>query len=162
MFSFRFFRSLFQEWFGMDSDSPLAAFIAGNPDARELKRALEAFLKLLFCLDLTLAYSPHPFRFRLKTLNERPPMSTPYPYPTDLTDAQWQRLSPFLPSRRWRRGGRVVPLVLCVWFSMVFSIELKPAVSGRCYRRRLAPGKQCMDTSIAGGKTDTGPGCWTP
>lgn len=32
-------------------------------------------------------------------------MSTPYQYPTDITDAQWQRLYPFLPSRRWRRGG---------------------------------------------------------
>ena len=32
-------------------------------------------------------------------------MSTPYPYPTDITDAQWQRLYPFLPSRRGRRGG---------------------------------------------------------
>ena len=37
-------------------------------------------------------------------------MSTPYPYPTDITDAQWQRLHPFLPSRRWRLGGPGRPL----------------------------------------------------
>lgn len=32
-------------------------------------------------------------------------MSTPYQYPTDITDAQWQQLRPLLPARRWRRGG---------------------------------------------------------
>ncbi len=33
-------------------------------------------------------------------------MSTsPQEYATDVTDAQWQPLSPLLPDRRWRRGG---------------------------------------------------------
>ena len=32
-------------------------------------------------------------------------MSTPYQYPTDITDARWQQLRPLLPARRWRRGG---------------------------------------------------------
>ena len=32
-------------------------------------------------------------------------MSTPYQYPTDITDARWQQLRPLLLARRWRRGG---------------------------------------------------------
>ena len=32
-------------------------------------------------------------------------MSTPDEYPTNLTDAQWQRLQPLLPPRKWRPGG---------------------------------------------------------
>ena len=32
-------------------------------------------------------------------------MSTPYQYPTDITDARWQQLRRLLPARRWRRGG---------------------------------------------------------
>ena len=32
-------------------------------------------------------------------------MSTLSQYPTDLTDAQWQRIQPLLPPRKWRCGG---------------------------------------------------------
>jgi len=32
-------------------------------------------------------------------------MSTPAQYPTDLTDAQWTRLQPLLPPRKWYPGG---------------------------------------------------------
>ena len=66
---------------------------------------IRSVFKTVFCSDLTLAYSPNTFRFRPRTLNERSPMSTLYQYPTDITDAQWQRLRPLLPSRRWRCGG---------------------------------------------------------
>ena len=32
-------------------------------------------------------------------------MNTPKPYPTDLTQAQWEQLVPLLPKRKWRTGG---------------------------------------------------------
>jgi len=32
-------------------------------------------------------------------------MSTGGHYPTDMTDAQWEILSPLLPARQWRPGG---------------------------------------------------------
>ncbi len=47
MLSFRFLSSLFQECFQLVSDRSLSDFIASNPDARELKRAVAVQMTLL-------------------------------------------------------------------------------------------------------------------
>jgi transposase len=74
-------------------------------------------------------------------------------YPTDLTDAQWALLDPWLSARAWTGRPRTVDLREVV---NAVSICCGPAANGGTYRTISRTGAPCATTTISG--SGTGPG----
>lgn len=80
---------------------------------------------------------------------------TPKAYPTDLTDAEWNRLQPWIPPPK--PGADPAPLRYgkC---STPFSMSCEAASPGGCSPTNFRPGKRSTTTSAAGKKRVCGNG----
>src|SRR5918999_5537526 len=84
-------------------------------------------------------------------------MSATNHYATDLSDEQWAILEPLLPEQKWHPGGPGrPPCDVRQVINAIFSMSIRPAVSGGCCPRISTPGIRFM--AISGGGVARGCG----
>ena len=77
------------------------------------------------------------------------------PYPSDLTDAQWEELAPLLPPDTKRGPPRTTDLREVV--NGILYV-LRGGIAWRMMPHDLPPGARCGGISASGGKTGLGSG----
>src|ERR687888_2388189 len=88
-------------------------------------------------------------------------MSATNHYATDLSDEQWAILEPLLPEQKWHPGGPGRPPCDVRQVIKVFSMSIRPAVSGGCCPPILTPGIRFMAIFGGGVARGWGRGGWS-
>src|SRR5215216_5200055 len=78
-------------------------------------------------------------------------------YPTDLSDAEWACIEPYLPTPE--ASGRPRVHTLCVSSLTLSSTSCEAAVLGACCHMSFLPGRPSTTTSELGGSTAPGRSC---